>query len=206
MKRLFLVLGFFSLLHVHGQKLVKKALINEGITSVQIDSQYCYRVNLSTAKTNEIHVAASMEGEYSNELLISIEEKGTTVFISSGFQPNYSNPNDKLSAHKVISIKMDVIVPEQRSVALYGTSSNVLVEGIYKNLKVQLNDGRCTLQNVKGKVEVLTQKGDILASTTSGNIIAESQYGTIASEEIPQGPTEYILNTITGNIHLKKTK
>ncbi|MEP4947505.1 MAG: hypothetical protein ABJU26_08170, partial [Flavobacteriaceae bacterium] len=96
MKRIFLVLSFFYLLNIDGQKLVKKAFVNDRTTSFQINSQYCYQVDLLTGKTNEVRVVANIEGEYSNDLLVSMVEEGTTVLIDAGFQPNFSNPNDKL--------------------------------------------------------------------------------------------------------------
>ncbi|PWL40093.1 hypothetical protein DKG77_04505 [Flagellimonas aquimarina] len=206
MRTLFFILCFFFLLNLHGQKLVKKAFVNSRTESIQIDSQYCYLVNLGTAKTNEVRVEADIEGEYSKDLLITIEDKGTTVLISAGFQPNFINPNDKLSAHKVISIRLNIILPEDRNVFVYGTNSNILVEGRYKSLKVKLSDGRCTLDNVLGKVGVTTQKGDILLTAEKGNIITESAYGKVEKETIPQGQNQYVLKSIEGNIHLKKTK
>ncbi|UII81829.1 hypothetical protein [Flagellimonas sp. CMM7] len=206
MRTMFFVLGFLFLLNLHGQKLVKKAFVNSRTTSIQINSQYCYQVGLGTAKTNDVSVEAEIEGEYSKDLLITIEEKGTTVLISTGFQPNFINPNDKLSAHKVISIRLNITLPEYKKVFVYGTNSNVLVEGKYKNLQVKLSDGRCILDNAIERIEVTTQKGDILLMTEKGNVIAESVYGKIEKETIPKGQNQYILKTVEGNIDLRKTK
>lgn len=206
MRTLFFVFSFFSLLNLYGQKLVKKAFVNSRTASIQINSQYCYQINLGTAKTDEVSVEADIEGEYSKDLLITIEEKGTTVLISAGFQPNFINPNDKLSAHKVISIKLKIILPENKNVFVYGTNCNVFVEGKFENLQVKLSDGRCVLDNVIEKVEVITQRGDILLITANGNIIAESAYGKVEKEPIPKGYNQYILKSVEGNINLRKMK
>ncbi|WP_097044109.1 hypothetical protein [Flagellimonas pacifica] len=206
MKTLYCFLGFFAFAQLHGQKLVKKALINPETEYIQIDSQHCYDVKLHTSNTKEVRVMASIEGEYSKDLLVNMEESGATMLISAGFQPNFSNPNDKLSAHKVISIALDIILPEYREVLVYGTNSNVLVNGKYKNLEVKLSDGRCVIDNVAETVEVTTQKGDILLMTSNGNIVAKSTYGKVLEENIPNGHNLYKLNTIEGTIRLKKTK
>lgn len=193
-------------MNLQGQKLVKKAFVNNSISSIQINSQYCYQVDLNTVNTNEIHVEAEIEGEYSKDLVITIEENETTVLISAGFQPNFNNPNDKLSAHKIISIKLNVTVPNDKRVFIYGTNSNVTMKGNYKNLKVKLLDGNCSIDNVGDKVEVTTQKGNILLIADNGNIMAESTYGKVVKEYIPQGQNQYSLKTIEGNINLRKTK
>lgn len=193
-------------MNLQGQKLVKKAFVNNSISSIQINSQYCYQVDLNTVNTNEINVEAEIEGEYSKDLVITIEENETRVLISAGFQPNFNNPNDKLSAHKIISIKLNVTVPNDKRVFIYGTNSNVTMKGNYKNLKVKLLDGNCSIDNVGDKVEVTTQKGNILLIADNGNIMAESTYGKVVKEYIPQGQNQYSLKTIEGNINLRKTK
>lgn len=206
MKILLFLPALFFLVHLHGQKLVKKAFIGPRTESIQIDAQYCYKIDLRTAPTTEVQVSASIEGEYAKDLLVSIEEKGTTVMVSAGFQPIFINPNDKLSAHKVVSIALQISVPEYKQVSVFGTNSNVNATGKYENLYITLSDGRCTLENVSETVEVTTQKGDIWLSVPSGDILAESAYGKVDQETIPFGDNQFILKTVEGQIHLKKTK
>ncbi|MCB0371432.1 MAG: hypothetical protein KDD31_00315 [Muricauda sp.] len=206
MRGLVFIALFLAMLSASGQKLVKKAFIDSHIDFIQIDSQYCYRVDLKTARTDEVTVSASIEGEYAKDLLISIEESGTTALISAGFQPLFINPNDKLSAHKVVSIAIEVSVPEYMDVAIFGTNSDVYATGKYENLSVTLSDGRCTLTNVSETVEVLTQKGDIWLTIPNGDILAETSYGHIEDGIIPFGHNQFVLKSVEGNIHLIKTK
>jgi len=206
MRTLFIVFGLFFLVHVQAQKLVKKAFIGPRTQSIQIDSRYCYQIDLHTGKTKQVQVEASIEGEYSKDLLISIVEEGTTAHISAGFHPNFINPNDKLSAHKVVSIALQITVPQYKDVSIFGTNTNVQVKGKYQSLDVKLSDGRCELNNVSETVEVNTQKGDIWLNTESGTILAESTYGQVENDNIPNGHNQYILKTVEGNIHLRKTK
>ncbi|MBS9462538.1 hypothetical protein KIM67_08955 [Flagellimonas sp. 389] len=206
MRTLLFFLSVFSFCTMKGQKLVKKAFITPETQFIQIDSQNCYKVSIGTSKKEEVTIAGSMEGEYSKDLLVTIEQKGATVLISTGFQPNFTNPNDKLSAHKVISIELNISLPEYKEVSVYGTNCNVLAEGDYKKLKVKLADGTCSLENVGETVEVNTQKGNIFLSTSNGDIVAKSTYGEVRRETIPKGDNVFVLNTVEGNIYLKKTK
>ncbi|MEX0362812.1 MAG: hypothetical protein AB3N10_17690 [Allomuricauda sp.] len=206
MRLLFIFLGLFGLSNLYGQKEIKKALLDSDIEFIQINADFCYQVTLQTAKTDEVYVAAQMEGEYAKDLLLTLEEEGATMLIGTGFHPNFTNPNDKLSAHKVISIALEIIVPEYRNVFLYGTSSNVDVLGSYEKLEVKLANGTCRLNNVREYVDVKTQKGDILVRAPRGDFQAESTYGQVIKEEIPIGSNQYILSTVEGTIQLKKTK
>ena len=206
MRALLFVFVFFALMHVHAQKLVRKAFIGPRTETIQIDARYCYRIDLKTEPTDEVHVSASMEGEYAKDLLVSIEQNGTTALISADFQPLFVDPNDKLSAHKVVSIALEISVPEYKSVDVFGTNTNLYVTGAYEDLNVTLSDGRCTLENVSEFVQVTTQKGDILLIVPSGTIDAKSAYGDVKKETIPFGYNQFVLKTIEGNIFLTKTK
>lgn len=206
MRVLLFLFGFIAFVQVHGQKLVRKAFVGPHTETIQIDAQYCYRIDLKTAPTDEVQVSASMEGEYAKDLLISIEQSGTTAMISADFQPLFIDPNDKLSAHKVVSIALEIILPEYKNVDVFGTNTNLYATGKYQDLNVTLSDGRCVLENVSESVEVTTQKGDILLSVPSGEINAESIYGKVKREVIPRGYNQFVLKTIEGDIFLTKTK
>ncbi len=206
MRALLFFVIFFTLVNLHAQKLVRKAFIDPRTETIQIDAQYCYRIDLKTASSNEVEISASMEGEYAKDLLISIEQSGTTAMISADFQPLFINPNDKLSAHKVVSIALEIRVPEYKYVDVFGTNTNLYATGKYEDLNITLSDGRCTLENVSESVEVTTQKGDIMVMAPSGNIVAESTYGNVEKGIIPFGYNQFILKTIEGDIFLTKTK
>jgi len=206
MRALLFFVVFFTLVNIHAQKLVRKAFIDPRTETIQIDAQYCYRIDLKTASSNEVEISASMEGEYAKDLLISIEQSGTTAMISADFQPLFINPNDKLSAHKVVSIALEIRVPEYKYVDVFGTNTNLYATGKFEDLNVTLSDGRCTLENVSESVEVTTQKGDIMVMAPSGNIVAESTYGNVEKGIIPFGYNQFILKTIEGDIFLTKTK
>lgn len=195
-----------TLVNVHGQKLVRKAFVGPRTETIQIDAQYCYRIVLKTEPIDEVQVSATMEGEYAKDLLVSIKESGTTTMISTDFQPNFINPNDKLSAHKVISIALEIKVPQYKNVDVFGTSTNIYATGIYENLNITLSNGRCSLQNISQSVKVTTQTGDIVLSIPRGEVLAESVYGTVRREHIPFGNDQFVLKTVEGNILLTKTK
>ncbi|WP_339707596.1 hypothetical protein [uncultured Kriegella sp.] len=203
--------SFYLLLLLHAtlltaQKVLKKSFIDPGISFIRVDANNCFKVELETGNTNEMLIAANIDGEYSKELLLNVKRDGATTSVSADFQPNFVRPNDKLSAHKVISIALKITVPKQKEVYLHGTSCNVFASGQYQFLRVTLNDGKCTLSNISESANIMTQSGDIMVSSTNATILASSKYGLVDSVSIPKGDTSLVLRTTTGNIHLKKTE
>ena len=191
---------------LNAQRVVKKSLLKPNTSFIQIDATNCYEMVMETSESSEIMIEARINGEYKKDLLLNIREEGTSVTVSVGFHPNFVNPNDKLGAHKVISISLRVKIPSQQNVRVYGTACDVLATGAYKYLKVTLADGRCSLDQVSEAVEVTTQGGDIFLKSTGAEIVAVSKYGTIKRDSIPIGDNRFALTTVTGNIHLRKTE
>ena len=206
MRILVFLLVFFQLSSLYGQKLVRKALVGPQVQSIHINANYCHQIELGTYEGNEARVLANMEGEYAKDLFVALTESGKTVFVDAGFQPNFVNPNDKLSAHKVVSIALQIKLPEYKEVHVYGTHCNVNISGNYEKLEVKLADGRCAMEEIAEYVEVTTQKGDIFLAIPNGNIDAQSDYGNVLREEIPIGTNRFILHSVEGDIHLRKTK
>lgn len=203
--RFFILLFFYSQI-LPAQKVVKKAIVNPEIAFVNIDVTNCYRLTLDTAFGNEMVLEATIDGEYKQDLVLNSEQKGHTMHVSGGFQPIFKNPNDKLSAHKVISIALKVFIPESKSVTIYGSNCNVTVSGNYRKLKITLNDGKCILNNISESVAVITQSGDISVYTKGAEVKVNSKYGRVQSDEIPVKDDRYDLTSITGNITIRKTE
>lgn len=195
----FLVTSFLT-----AQKVIEKSIKNTRITTVQIDASNSFETNIKNSDTDIMTVSAIIDGEYKNDLVLNVIEDGTTVEVSAGFESNFKNPNDKLSAHKVVSIALEIRIPKNKNVNVYGTSCNVTVNDAYNELKVTLNDGNCSLYNVSSSANILTQSGNIWIEAEAATIDCKSKYGIIEGEIIPNDNNQYYLRTVTGNILLNR--
>lgn len=191
---------------LQAQKKVVKTIQNPNVSFVQIDGRNCFSLALETVDSPKITVEASIDGEYLQDLLVSVKQEGTTALVSTGFQPNFVFPNDKLSAHKVISISLKISIPKDLDVNVYGTSTNVGVTGDYAKLKISLSDGKCILNGRGENVEINTQSGNIGLITNNAQIMASTKYGKIKREAIASGDDHFTLNSVTGNISIRKTE
>lgn len=159
---------------------------------------------LETHSGNRLRVAATIEGEYTQDLVVKIEEAANKLLISTDFLPSFTNPNDKLSAHKVISIGLKISLPEQMYVQCYGTNTNVLAKGNYNTLQLALVDGQCTLAHTNGQVKVKTQTGAIYATLAQGQVSAKSNYGQVKKGQILPGSNLVELYSVEGDIFINQ--
>ncbi len=197
---------FCSLIVVNAQKTVHKLILADHVDVIQINTANCFSVRIQTSKGKEVTVNAEIEGEYSKDLDLKMATNGNTLDVAAGFTPNFENPNDKLSAHKVVSIALTISIPNWKKVDVYGTNSRVSVTGMYTELNVSLSDGDCNLTGVIGDIHAKTQSGTINLNAEQANIFATSKYGQVSSNPIPTGNSEFILESVTGNIQLSKTE
>lgn len=190
---------------LNGQRILKKSIPQKHGQFVHIAAHNAFELNLSTSDSYYLTAEAVVEGEYQNEVLLNLWEDGRDIFIEADFHPDYKVRNDKLGAHKVLSIGMTVSIPEGHSVNVEGSSAHFKILGTYRQLQVNLQDGRCDLNNVLGEVEVLTGTADIYLTTDGGSIDASSQYGLVQQDQIPDGYSQYVLKSKSGKIGISNS-
>lgn len=189
------------------QKEVRKTIINPNNQYLKINTRNCYKVELFTGVSKELEVKAFIEGQYQKDVVVNIEEDGLNMHLSVDYLPSFAIPNDKLGAHRLVAaIALQIWVPEYTNTSVYGTSSTFFASGKYRNLKVTLSDGDCTLENVSEQVEIKTQNGDIHVYAKEGIINAKSIYGIVKVAKIPSGDSNYKLASVEGNIYVSKTE
>ena len=197
---LFLLCAVFQ--SAHAQRIIEKSLVNKHARFFYIDSSLAYEVLLVTNKSHEISIRAIVEGEYQNGIMLNVQESGSDLFISTSFSPEFRIKNDKLSAHKVISVKLEIAVPEKHSVLLKGNYTNLNAKGLFKLLEVDLEEGSCYLDQTSGDIRVNTKSGEIVLESNKGYVEAASQYGSVETDQLPLGEAVYKLNSTSGNIRV----
>ncbi len=189
---------------LQGQKRVQKTLLDPSVQSVVIDGSQCFQISLETADTREVLVEAEMEGEYQSEVMVATETLGNTLRISTGFVPSFKIPNDKLSAHKVLSIKLRVVLPQYQRVSLAAGSCRVETTGTFRDLKIHITEGGCLLAHMAEHTEVTTASAPITALIGRGMVEAHSRYGQVQLEPIPPGDPEFVFRSTRGNIRVSR--
>ncbi len=188
----------------HGQKRVTKALLNPDISSIHIDGTLVYQVDLETADTSEITVEAQMEGEYRKDLVVGFRESGSTLHVETQFGPEFHFPNDKLGAHKVVSVRMRIVLPHYQNTLLTARSCLVSVSGRYRDLDIVFSDGRCELFHTAENTHVKTASAPIIAHLRSGKVEAASRYGTVDIDPVPAGDHHLTLESTRGDIAIRR--
>ncbi len=189
----------------YSQRVLHKSLVSNGARFFYLDAGQAYRIQLNTNKEDHIEVHAVVDGEYAQDMLIDIREEGANVFISPVFSPDFQPRNDKLGAHKVVSVSLQISLPEGISLSVKSSSSHISVEGKYRKLSVDLKEGLCDLNELQGIIGVTTASAGILVNAKEGVVRARSDHGLVEIEKLPLGEAEYNLRSNSGNIKVLRT-
>ena len=203
-KAIFPLLFCVVLLPLKAQRIINKSFVNKHARFFYIDAGQAHKVSLGTNDSKEIRIKATIEGEYQNEIVLDIQESGSEIYIGTMFSPEFRAKNDKLSAHKVVSIALEIIVPQGRSANLKGSYTHLRASGNYKLLQVDLQDGSCHMDQLSGDIRVISNSAPILLESKSGVVDAATEYGQLQSDDLPLGNSVYYLRSTNGNIHITR--
>lgn len=183
-----------------------KSIFNPEIQEVSFDLTGCYSISIITQKTNHIEIEAEVGGADKEDVVVTIEEDGNNLLVSTVFQPNYLERDTKFGALTFVSIELKVVVPENARVKMFGTSTNINAIGDFRLFSASLASGSCVLLGTAERAQIKTQKGNVLLKTNEGSIMANSVYGKVTAAKIPEGIFTYELSTVEGNIEIQRTK
>jgi hypothetical protein len=191
---------------VYSQKLVQKQLDGSEIKTIIISGNNIFKIHVSSQKTNIIDIKLEVEGENNEQIILQTLSKQDTLFIGSSYQPLFTPPDDKLNAHRQISIELTLSIPENLNLNLKSDIASVFIKGNYKNVVAELLNGSFFAQKFTSNLLVNTIKGDINVETDNVILDIHTKNGNSNQEKLNLGNKHIILNSINGNISVTKTQ
>jgi len=183
-----------------------KSFSADNIDVINFKFDQVYLIELSATQTQKIQIQAQVEGENSEHIVLTNRKYANALFISSAYQPVYENENDKLSAHKVMSVYLSIKVPEGKKIYLKSDIANVKAKGDFNKLTIELVNGNCAITDFNGNALINTQEGNIDITTNDAEVTAISESGKVSSEELTKGLNEIELHSVNGDIKITKSQ
>lgn len=196
---------FLTIITVKSQSRVEKSIAAVDLKEIIILIDTAFEIEITNTSENKILISTQSEGEYQNEILIKTERTNTSLIIKDDIQPFSEIFNDKLSAHKVIALKVKIKIPEHLSVTIRSNLASLSIEGKVSSLFAELKSGDCSLRLFTGNATINTWAGDILVHTNNASVYPVTKSGIIFLEKM-SGKNQIYLNSISGSISVYKTK
>lgn len=206
MKLKLTILLFLLANTLSAQKSTEKMWHADAINTVLINGDNVFNINVTNSPTNTIVLKVKIEGEHANQLVIVDSIVNQTLYISSSFQPLFVKDNDKLSAHKVMSVEYQLLVPKNIKLEIKSNIGAVHLVGAYSSIFVELNQGNCNLKQFLGDASINTVNGDINIETNNAKVEAYTKTGNIVLTQFKYSKYNISCRTINGNIKVTKVE
>jgi len=204
MKYTFFILFFALVFSAKAQSIVERKIAIDHIEQLHLKVDEVFGVYISTnPKINELKIKSYSEGEYAQNIGFNFTEENKTLTVQTVFPEILTSGYDKLSAHKVFAVRLEIEIPEHKSVIIQSDLASVYGNGNYTYFEAELKSGRCELHQFSGKALVNTFKGDIEVGTLEEKITAISTHGTVKMESIFKKGNKISLKSIDGDINVR---
>lgn len=188
------------------QKNIERQFQADHIRTVNLDATNSFEIFVETVKAKTISVEAEVAGENSEQMVLVTKNTDDELQITTEFQPLFTVPDDKLSAHKVMSIIFRLKVPEGINLIISSDIGSVFVTGKYNQLTTELNHGHFVAKKFLGSALVNTIDGNITIESNYAKVNLDTKNGQIFQENLLLGTNNLSLHSINGNISVTKTK
>lgn len=204
MKKLLLIFLLICGNAVLAQRNTQEKIDASSIKSIRIESDEVFLVKVKTAPVSEISIKTHSEGEYFNNILLDSKVENGELILSSEYPEMLTGGYDKLSAHKVFSLEIEMQIPENIELVVSSNIASLITEGTFKAVYANLKQGYCHLLNFSGAADINTYSGDILVETGSGIIEADSRHGSVEIPDFLPGRNPIRITSIDGDIKVRK--
>ncbi len=200
----FFILFILGSLNIYAQNRTEKRIASHDISTIVINGDQIFSIDIQTKATSTITIHTISEGELKNETVMVSELKDGKLYVSLSENPFVKNANDKLSAHKVIAVKLSMVLPEGLSIELLSDIASVKLRGKYANIDMQLSTGNSIVNAMAKHAKVLTINGNIEVKTTNATVKAMSKHGKVTNPVNDSGHSHWELQSIHGDINVVK--
>ncbi|MGO2359001.1 hypothetical protein [Mesonia sp.] len=204
MRHLYSILIFALAFSAKAQSVVEKMMEVSHLQEFHFKVDEVFSFSISTnPNTKYLKIKSFSEGEYAQNIGIHFTEENKEMKIQAVFPEDLSSGYDKLSAHKVFSVRLEIEIPEDKTVVIQSDLASVYGNGNYEFFEAELTSGRCELSQFSGKAIIHTFKGDIELHTSERNVKAVSNNGEVNLDSYFKKGDQISLKSIDGDINVK---
>lgn len=204
MCRFFLWCSLFLGISAFGQVQWSKTLKELDLRGVTIDMRFIQGLKLTTHASDEVALSTQSEGEYQLQYVVVTQHEDRWLTVYPQRVPAFNTPNDKLSAHKVIAMTLEMQIPEAIVVEIEATRGAIDISGRYRELKVQLDEGSLKMTHRAEQSVIKTKGASVFLNVDSGMIESNTETGRVIGSILPNQNYRYQISSQNGPIYLNQ--
>jgi hypothetical protein len=192
----------------HAQKDLSRTYSAKNLENITIDANGVHTLKITATPTEEIAVNVHLEGETSEEIVVKEHMEGAQLALGFGSWPFAKTIDDKLAAHKIVSVEVTLSIPEDLVVSITSNTASVAANGVFEILYVDIEDKNCVLTSFTGDANLKTKSGTIKVKVQNNTTVAKAitTYGTVQNNLGDKGVFTIYAESLYGDISLQQTQ
>ena len=193
---------------VFSQKRQENTYDATGIKALHIHSDAIFKISVLSKDVQNISIHTLIDGETYKSALLHTKVVNNRLEITTGRTPDFTPFNDKLSAHKVLSIELEIRIPENMDIDIRSTLAEVHLGGQYGKLQIDLGRGGLIVEEgIRFREsEINTISGNVTLTLAQANVIAVSRNGIAKVDSIFNDGPLCVIQSIYGDIEVLQVK
>jgi hypothetical protein len=175
---------------------MEKQLDISEIKRIELFADAVFKIKITTSKTKTLTIHTAVD----------IKRSLSTLTITPGLTPFFTKKNDKLAAHKVMAIELEIIIPENLYVTIYSTLASLHCSGYFKYFQAYLESGNCNISTYQGDGFIQTKSGNIIINAIEDlSVQTYSKSGLISGKTNKAQLYTLEIKTLSGDISILET-
>lgn len=195
---------FFLGFSAFGQVQWNKTLNELDLKGITIDMRFIHGLTLSTHRSKDVLLNTQSEGEYQLQYVVVTQYDNHWLTVYPQRAPSFKSYNDKLSAHKVIAMNLEIRVPEYIKVEIEANQGNLNVSGLYRELYIQIDEGSLKMSHIAEQSTIKTKGASVYLNIDSGTVETKSEKGKVVGFIAPNRNHHYDISSQYGPIFLNQ--
>ncbi len=193
-------------LNAFAQKRILNTLDAQSVKGIFIESDQVFEVFIQASDGTDYSVTAEVEGETFESLKLDTKVENGLWHIETARSFGFKNIDDKLAAHKVLSVVLYIEMPLNKEVWVDSDLASVQLTGDFDQINLNLSGGGCVLKDFRGSGIVNTLRGSIKAEVKDTQVIADSRNGSVDKKQAGSGSRLLKLKSIDGDISVSQSE
>lgn len=208
MKNLIFIFVIVITTSVVAQKRISQTYSIDSVSELFIDSNEVFEISVSAIDTDIITVHTIIDGEAFASTLLNTSIEDRVLKITTGNTPDYIPFNDKLSAHKVIAIELEITIPKHLNLSIFSTLAAVKTTGPLGQVRIDLGRGYFIGEEFRFRESAIinTLSGNINLSINKARVTGQSRSGVVVIPKDFTNGLPLTLQSISGDITVNKSQ
>ena len=171
-------------------------------SSISLSLPWANTIEIQSTTNSDVILRYQSEGEYQNDLMLQATADEKILVINERIGPSFFSHKGKLSVHKVLAAKLELLLPRFIHLNLNAEHANLKLKGSFNNIQLKINEGSVFVDGRYAAGKIITEQANIELLAVQNHVFAQTKKGEIQGTFSSKEKSNLTLESERGNISI----